>query len=222
MNRRVDAPRRSCLSALFAGCCVANICVAAVTFPVHADSLWTRQAELAGSLYSDKQVEYRVGDIVMVMVSETTAAETSAQTDTDKKSELSAESESTFLTGDEGLNAFKQGLMPNWDLKGQNKFESDGTTRRKNTLTTVVSVAVTEVLPSGNVRVEGSKTVTVNRERTTISVNGILRPADVTARNTVLSSQLADAQILIEGHGPLWNTQRRGLVTRFLDWVWPF
>jgi len=199
-------------------CCVG----AMIAAPAGADSLWTARAEQAGSLYSDKQVEYRLGDVIMVMVSETTAAETSAVTDTDKKSELSADSTSPFLTDKTGLNAFKSGLMPNWELKGENNFEADGTTRRKNSLTTVVSVAVTEILDSGNVRVEGNKTVTVNREKTTIRVAGILRPEDVTARNTVLSSQLAESEITIEGHGPLWNTQRRGIVTRFLDWVWPF
>ena len=198
-------------------------CGAAMTvMPAAADSLWTPEAERFGSLYSDKQVEYRLGDIVMVMVSETTEAETTAQTDTEKKSEVSAESESTFLTDPMGLNAFKEGLMPNWNLKGENSFESDGSTRRRNRLTTVVSVKVARILPSGNVWVEGAKTITVNRERTSISVKGILRPEDVTPRNTVLSSQLAESEIIIEGHGPLWNTQRRGFVTKLLDWVWPF
>jgi len=198
-------------------------CSAAVTvMPAVADSLWGAEAERLGSLYSDKQVEYRIGDVVMVMVSETTEAETTAQTDTEKKSDLSADSTAPFLTDPTGLNAFKDGLMPNWDLQGENKFESDGSTRRRNRLTTVVSVEVTRVLASGNVWVEGKKTVTVNRERTSISVKGILRPEDVTARNTVLSSQLADSEIVIEGYGPLWNMQRRGLVTKLLDWIWPF
>ena len=199
-------------------CC----CAAMTAGPAAADSLWAAEAERLGSLYSDKQVEYRIGDVVMVMVSETTEAETTAQTDTEKKAELSAEAESSFLTGPKGLNAFKEGLMPNWDLKGENKFESDGSTRRRNRLTTVVSVKVTRVLPSGNVWVEGKKVITVNRDQTTISVKGILRPEDVTARNTVLSSQLAESDIIIEGYGPLWNTQRRGLVTKLLDWIWPF
>ena len=199
------------------------LCGAAVTvMPAAADSLWTPEAERLGSLYSDKQVEYRIGDIVMVMVSETTEAETTAQTDTEKRSELSAEAQSEFLTGPTGLNAFKEGLLPNWDFKGENSFESDGSTRRRNRLTTVVSVKVTKKLPSGNVWVEGTKIVTVNRERTSISVKGILRPEDVTTRNTVLSSQLAESEIIIEGHGPLWNTQRRGLVTKLMDWIWPF
>ena len=199
-------------------CC----CAVVAAMPTFADSLWTAEAERLGSLYSDKQVEYRVGDVVMVMVSETTEAETTAQTDTEKTSELSAEAESTFLTDPTGLNAFKEGLLPNWDIKGENTFESEGSTRRRNRLTTVVSVKVTRVLPSGNVWVEGKKIVTVNRERTTISVKGILRPEDVTARNTVLSSQLAESEIIIDGYGPLWNTQRRGLMTKLLDWVWPF
>jgi len=192
------------------------------TMSVRADSLWSPQAEAAGSLFSDKQVQYHIGDVIMVMVSETTTAETTAGTDTDKQSKLTAKSTAPSLTDKGGLNILKQGQIPNWDLNGQNTFKSDGTTRRENTLTTVVSVQVKEITSTGNLRVEGSKTVTVNRERTNIHIKGIIRPADVTARNTVLSSQLAEGEILIEGQGPLWNTQRRGLLTKLLDWVWPF
>ncbi|MCX5759408.1 MAG: flagellar basal body L-ring protein FlgH, partial [Candidatus Hydrogenedentes bacterium] len=66
------------------------------------------------------------------------------------------------------------------------------------------------------------KTVSMNREDSTIHVSGIVRARDVTPANTVLSMQVANAQIILKGKGPLWNSQRRGLLTRFLDWVSPF
>lgn len=201
---------------------LAAVCCISAGHESAADSLWTAEAEAAGSLFSDKRVKYNIGDVVMVMVSETTSAETTSVTETEKESEVSATTSAPTLVDPTGMNAFKSGLLPNWSLNGDSSFEADGTTRRQNTLTTVVSAQVVEITPSGNMRIEGSKIITVNRERTSINVKGTLRPADVTARNTVLSSQLADGEIVIEGAGPLWNTQRRGIITKLLDWIWPF
>jgi flagellar L-ring protein precursor FlgH len=86
----------------------------------------------------------------------------------------------------------------------------------------MVSTRVVEVLPGGNLRIEGKKNLVVNREKTKITVSGIIRARDVTPRNTVLSSQIADAEISFQGTGPLWNSQRRGILTKILDWIWPF
>lgn len=216
MNNRVIMIRRTACIAM------AVVCAIAAGYEAAADSLWNAEAEAAGSLFSDKRVRYNIGDVIMVMVSETTSAETTASTDTEKESELSASSTAPTLVDATGMNAFKEGLLPNWSLNGESSFEADGTTRRENTLTTVVSVQVMEIMPSGNLRIEGTKLITVNRERTSIHVKGILRPGDVTARNTVLSSQLASGEIIIEGNGPLWNMQRRGFITKLLDWIWPF
>jgi len=72
------------------------------------------------------------------------------------------------------------------------------------------------------VQIEGSKKVTVNSEDSTLIVRGVVRPRDVTSQNTVLSSQMADAVIELKGKGPLWNNQRRGWLTKLVDWVSPF
>jgi flagellar L-ring protein precursor FlgH len=81
---------------------------------------------------------------------------------------------------------------------------------------------VTRVMPNGNVELQGEKRVTVNRDDSLIKLTGMARTRDVTAQNTIDSNQLANAQIELKGQGPLWNNQRRGLLTRFLDWFSPF
>ena len=189
---------------------------------VRADSLFSVTAEKRGSLYSDERIRFEVGDVITVLVSETTDARTRASTETEKESSLEASGASDFLTARTGLNILKSGELPAWQLEGKNESEGGGTTQRNNTVSAMVSARVTEVLPGGNLRIEGYKTLLVNREKTKIVVCGIIRAQDVTPTNTVLSSQMADAEISFQGAGPLWNSQRRGFLTKILDFIWPF
>ncbi len=187
-----------------------------------ADSLFSKEAEKRGSLYSDEKIRFDTGDVITVLVSESTDARTRAMTETEKESSLEASGASGFLTARNGLNLIKNGELPEWQFEGKNEHEGGGTTQRNNTVSGMVSTRVVEVLPGGNLRIDGEKTLIVNREKTKITVKGIIRARDVTARNTVLSSQIANAEISFKGTGPLWNSQRRGLLTKLLDWIWPF
>ena len=81
---------------------------------------------------------------------------------------------------------------------------------------------MTKVFDNGNITIEGSKRITVNREESKLYVKGTVRSRDVTSANTILSAQIANAEIELKGKGPLWNNQRRGLLTRILDWFSPF
>ena len=85
-----------------------------------------------------------------------------------------------------------------------------------------MSCQVTQVYDNGNIRIEGQKQVTVNREDSLIQVTGIARAEDISPANTIDSTRLAEAVVTLRGCGPLWNNQRRGLVTKLLDWFSPF
>jgi flagellar L-ring protein precursor FlgH len=194
----------------------------AFAFSARADSLFSAAVEERGHLYSDEEVWFEVGDVITVLVSETTDARTRASTETEKESSLEANASSEFLTGSNGLNILKSGELPAWQFEGKNEHDGGGTTQRNNTVSAMVSTRVVEVLSGGNLRIEGYKNLVVNREKTRITIRGIIRDRDVTPRNTVLSSQIADAEISFDGGGPLWDSQRRGLLTRLLDFIWPF
>lgn len=189
-----------------------------------ADSLFTTAVANDGTLISDQKVRFEVGDIITLLVEEQVSAETTADTETEKESELSA-------SADIGDNSFLRNLMPdrvvekilpNWSMTADSEHEAEGTTARSNRLVMTVSCVVTEVMQNGNVRIQGSKNVTVNREDTQLVVSGIVRARDVSPSNTVMSTQMADANVVLKGHGPLWNNQRRGFFTRLFDWISPF
>ena len=203
-------------------CLVALVGLGLATASARADSLFSELVVERGSLYSDEKVRFEVGDVITVLVSETTDARTRASTETEKESSLEASASSEFLTGSNGLNILKSGELPAWQFEAKNEHDGGGSTQRNNTVSAMVSTMVVEVMAGGNLLIEGRKTLVVNREKTQIQVRGIIRARDVTPRNTVLSSQIADAEISCEGGGPLWNSQRRGFLTKLLDFIWPF
>ncbi|MBI5094107.1 MAG: flagellar basal body L-ring protein FlgH [Candidatus Hydrogenedentes bacterium] len=167
-----------------------------VAFGASADSLFNKGASDNGTLISDKRVRYKVGEIITVLVKEAIDAQTDADTQTKKETGLQTTAPigaNGFLTAQNGLNIIKPEELPNW-----------------------------QILDNGNVEIQGTKKVTVNSEDSTLFVKGVVRPRDVTSQNTVLSSQVADAVIELKGKGPLWNNQRRGWLTKLVDWFSPF
>ena len=196
-----------------------------VAGPSWGDSLFSSKVAARGTFISDDKLRFEVGDLVTVNVLETVDAQTDSDLETEKESTIeatAAAAANAFLTGGDGLIDLKPGELPNWSIEGTNEFEAEGTTVRRNRLTTTVSCMVTKVFANGNIQLEGQKRITVNREDSFLVVNGIARPRDVTAENTVNSSQLANAVFQLKGEGPLWNNQRRGIFTRLLDWISPF
>ena len=196
-----------------------------LSFQSSADSLFSKRVAEAGTLISDKKVRYDVGDIITILVREQVSATTSANTNTKKESDVSAEAAAAanpFLVSNTGLNILNPGELPNWEIEAENEHRTTGQTNRSNTLTMTITCTVTDVLDNGNVRLSGHKTVTVNREQSQFFVTGIARPRDVSPANTLESNLLADAQVQLNGKGPLWNNQRRGFVTKILDWFSPF
>ena len=158
------------------------------------------------SLFADLKAS-RVGDIVTVLVMESASATKNATTKTSKSS--------------------TRGISSSFEpVKGQ--FSSDtahngsGSTSRSGEITATVPAVVTQVLPNGNLLIEGKRELIINKDKETISVRGMVRRQDITSSNTVLSTQLADAQIQYEGDGFIAKQQRPGLLGRILDWLWIF
>lgn len=192
-----------------------------------ADSLFTDKIESEGTLISDQKVKFEEGDIITVLVQESVTARTRSETSTEKQSDIRASApivSNPFLVANPptGNGIFNPSELPNWNIGIDNEHESEGTTRRRNEFTTTISCVVTKVFENGNIEIEGEKSVQVNREETQVAVKGIVRGRDVTAGNTILSTQIANADVKLKGSGPLWNNQRRGILTKILDWFSPF
>lgn len=194
---------------------------------VWADSLFSTKVALNGTMVSEQKARFSVGDIITVLVNERVDASTKADTRTKKEADIEAvasAADNQFLVADGsgGLNIFNEEELPNWAIESENETRAIGSTRRQSTLTLTVACIVTQVLDNGNIVIEGKKDVTVNREISRIFVKGIVRARDVTPSNTISSAQIANATVQLQGQGPLWNNQRRGIFTKVLDWFSPF
>jgi flagellar L-ring protein precursor FlgH len=93
---------------------------------------------------------------------------------------------------------------------------------REDKVTGQIAARVVRVLDNGNLLIEGRRSVLVNNDTQIITLSGIIRPQDVTSANTILSGQIADAEIQVEGQGLTSEAQNPGLFYRILDWLGVF
>jgi flagellar L-ring protein precursor FlgH len=185
--------------------------------PVAMGSLWPADDHVF--FYGDKKA-LRVGDIITVRIVENAQASNTADTDLSRNSSIKA-GLSTFFGKKKFLNLFKldEDLLAS---SAQNTHQGSGSTTRSGQLTATMTAVVREVLPNGNLVVQGTRDVLVNHEQQFITLTGIVRPLDVDRDNVVLSSQLADASITIGGLGVVADKQRSGWGSWLFDFTWPF
>lgn len=169
-----------------------------------AGSLW----DPAGSLFADLKAR-AVGDLVTLIILERAEASHRATTSTSQEAEVRLRASSGPLAGG----------FPLLGAGGGDETSAAGTTSRRGLVEAKMTARVTEVLPGGNLRIEGRQSIVINGEEQAIVVTGIVRPQDISRDNTVLSTYLADAQIVIEGDGPLGERQSPGLLTRIFQWL---
>ena len=103
-----------------------------------------------------------------------------------------------------------------------NSAEGVGTVNRSETLQTNVAAVVTQILPNGNMVIEGRQEVRVNFELRELIVAGIVRPEDIASDNTIESAKIAEARIAYGGRGQLTDVQQPRYGTQFLDVIMPF
>lgn len=177
---------------------------AAAAWPAAASSLWTG----AGSLYADNKAR-QVGDLVTIIIVERTQATSTAQTQTGQDTSVNF--------GPVLWNSVP--IVPGFGLSGNDNFRAGGSTTRGGSLNARMTAKVVEVLPNGNLVIEGRQTIIVNDEEQVIVVSGTIRPQDIAPDNTVLSTYVADATISYHGAGTIGDKQEPGLLTRLFNWL---
>lgn len=186
-----------------------------------AGSLWRPQAS-GNQPFADVTARYP-GDLLTIVVTEDDSGEKTAVTATERESEVLAAVQQFFGLPQE-LQAKNSNIDPTQLIRANSDWSYDGggSTSRKGKLTARITVEVKAVSPSGNLWVQGDKRVAVNNEDQHMVLSGWVRPADISAKNEVASTRLADARIDYYGRGPVGRQQRPGWGLAVLDWVWPF
>ncbi len=126
---------------------------------------------------------------------------------------------SNSKSGNTNLNAGVGifGFLAAASASGSDSWKADGTATDVNRATGRITVTVTEVMPNGNMVVEGTQSIWNNKNEHKITLRGVVRRDDVTYNNTVPSTQVADATIKFDGKGPINAKQRQGILTQIFN-----
>jgi flagellar L-ring protein FlgH len=181
-----------------------------------------------GSLYSDtapnaflfRDFKARnVSDILTIQINESATASNSAKTDTKKESDITLKAPA--LGGLEKTTSainFANLLSTASALN----FAGQGSTSRAGQLQAFVSARVSEIYPNGDLAIEGTKEVTINRERQILRIRGIVRQKDITPNNVILSTAIANMEVVFDGKGIVSDANKPGFLFRLLQWMTPF
>jgi flagellar L-ring protein precursor FlgH len=175
------------------------------------------QPALSLTLFEDYKAR-RIGDILTVVLMEETNARKSA--DASSSREGSAQLLDPIIFG----RPVTSGGTPilNTDVSGSQSFSGEGEAGQSNMLEGSITVTVAEVLPNGNLVVQGEKWIRLNRGEEFLQLRGIVRPVDISSSNAVLSTQIADAELAYGGTGQVARASSQGWLSRFFGSVlWP-
>ena len=169
--------------------------------PASADSLWND----GSSLFSDRKAS-SIGDIVLVKVAESFS-------DTDQGKTTSSKNTNENIKDGWGILSFLQafGFGTGSTMNGNTKVER---TKKMNML---VSCMVTDVMPNGNLVIQGERSMVNGAERMNVRYSGVVRPLDIAANNIVDSTRVANAELICNGKGVITRTQRPGVINQILQ-----
>ena len=183
-------------------------------------------APATGGIYGNRQSDawfgrgrnYQIGDLITVMLNESTQADRSQKTD------VSRDASNTALP--KGANTLLGNVHPFFDALNLNAAKTassgKGSAAQAASLTGSVTVTVTEILANGNLVVRGEKKLGLSEGTEVIQVAGVIRPQDIGPNGTVQSLRLANAQISYRGSGDLASASKPGWGTSALLKLWPF
>lgn len=164
------------------------------------------------SLYTDLRA-HRVGDVLTIVLAETTTASKNANTSTSKSEALDIKSPTVFGA-----------TYPiNTKLDSSDAFKGAGSSDQKNNLQGSITVTVAHVLNNGNLVIRGEKWISLNQGSEFIRLTGIVRPYDIDADNNVLSTKVANPRIAYKGTGALADANQEGWLARlFVGPLFPY
>jgi len=186
-----------------------------------ADNLWDRRDPNSSHLFYDYRAR-RVGDILTILIEETTGS------DAQEKREMDKTTSSGMKFGGKGstsaLGEVLRSFAYDMDLSSASnrKFDGKNNSSIDRRFTDRISVMVVAVMPNGNVVFEGCRQRLISRELRTLRISGIVRPADINGENVVQSQYIANLFVSYEGRGPESAYTNQGWGGRIVNKLWPF
>jgi flagellar L-ring protein precursor FlgH len=194
----------------------------AIVASYQPNSLFSNEAR---GFFKDQRA-HRIGDILTVLVTVDDSAQISNSTARSRDSENAAGVGGVLGSIFGGIG----GGLPGLDISADGSISTSsalsdagsGSVKRREALETQVAAVVVQVLPNGNLVIEGRQEVRVNFEVRDLIVAGIVRPEDIHADNTIPSSKIAEARISYGGRGQISDVQQPRYGQQITDAILPF
>lgn len=167
------------------------------------------------NIYSDSKA-HRIGDIISVILSESTQAKKNAKTELKKENNAVLDP----VIGLGGAPVTIGGKSLQFGVNQNSEFKGDSKADQGNSLSGDISVHVLRVLPNGNLMIRGEKWITLNNGDEYIRLTGVIRAKDINSNNTILSTKIANARIQYAGTGSFADTNEQGWLTKFFNSSW--
>jgi flagellar L-ring protein precursor FlgH len=184
----------------------------------NANSLWRNGSR---SFFKDQRA-HQIGDLLTVTVNITDQA--NFANETQRSRTTTEDSGITAFLGQSLLSGKAASVLPGrlFTADSTSSYDGKGSIQREESLTTNIAAVVTQILPNGNMVVEGKQEVRVNFEMRELIVAGIVRPEDIQSDNTIDSSKIAQSRIAYGGHGQITDVQQPRYGTQVMDILLPF
>ncbi len=192
----------------------------AVTAVARADSLWPAQNTGTSAMVADRKAA-RTGDILTVVVAESAAASSSQSATTKRESSVEDVINRYLFSPTKGSFGTYKGETPATSAAGKASTSGGGDVSNTQSLNSRTAVLVADVLPNGNLVIEGVRVVTFSGETQYVVLHGLVRPDDVSPANTVISTDIAQARVEFIGEGKLTDAQKRGWLTKLYERLRP-
>jgi flagellar L-ring protein FlgH len=167
----------------------------------------------------ENPIARHVGDVVTIVLSESTNAQKSATTKTQKSTSNTLPGVSLF--GSPVTIHGAQVLSGN--VNDASKFDGEGNSAQSNSLSGYITTTVAKVLPNGNLYIKGEKKIWINQGQENVVLSGVIRPIDLAPDNSIPSSRVANARISYGGKGAINDANTSGWLSRFFNSPWtPF
>jgi len=197
------------------------LAVLALLLPATAQSQSLWHDDTSKSIFSDKR-SLNVGDIITITISENSTENQNDSTATERKSSLSAAITAFLYPAGATPIMTKSGSLPAMAYNSDHIHNGTGSVSDSRTMVAQIAVQIIDVLPNGNLVIQGKRETTFAHENQTIVLRGIVRPDDVLGNNVVNSYNVADATIQIIGKGAVTDGTNKGWFNRIWDKVNPF
>lgn len=190
-----------------------------VNYSTNKNSLW----QVGSRSFFKGHKAMTIGDILQVKVNINDSANLKNKTTTKRNNK-----EDMGLTGLFGVQSQLEKFIempsgaPLVGTTSANQLEGDGSINRTEVIKTTVAAMIKEIMPNGNLLIEGSQQVKVNLEVRELYVSGIVRPKDIASDNSISLEQVAEARVAMGGKGSLSRVQKPRYGAQLMDILLPW